>query len=78
MLHRGNHQRMRDRWSGGRKTADGPRGASGIVTKTAVSWYVQLTKASTEGETIVQVHGIGPFSVAFMNPADDPRNQKPR
>ena len=30
-----------------------------------------------EGETIVQVHGIGPFTTNFVNPADDPRNQKP-
>jgi len=30
-----------------------------------------------EGETIVQVHGIGPFTTTFVNPADDPRNQKP-
>ncbi len=30
-----------------------------------------------EGETIVQVHGIGPFATTFVNPADDPRNQKP-
>jgi mannose-6-phosphate isomerase-like protein (cupin superfamily) len=30
-----------------------------------------------EGETIVQIHGIGPFTTTFVNPADDPRNQKP-
>ncbi len=27
------------------------------------------------GETIVQVHGTGPFKVNFVNPADDPANQ---
>ncbi len=26
-------------------------------------------------ETIVQVHGIGPWSVTYVNPADDPRKQ---
>ena len=25
-----------------------------------------------EGETIVQVHGVGPFKTIFVNPADDP------
>jgi len=29
-----------------------------------------------EGETIVQVHGIGPWSIKYVNPADDPRNKK--
>jgi hypothetical protein len=28
-----------------------------------------------KGETIVQVHGIGPFTVTFVNPADDPRKK---
>jgi quercetin dioxygenase-like cupin family protein len=27
----------------------------------------------TEGETIVQVHGIGPWQIVYVNPADDPR-----
>ena len=26
----------------------------------------------TKGETIVQVHGMGPFEIHFVNPADDP------
>jgi hypothetical protein len=25
-----------------------------------------------KGETIVQVHGVGPFKVFYVNPADDP------
>jgi len=29
-----------------------------------------------EGETIVQIHGVGPFTTTFVNPADDPRAQK--
>jgi len=28
-----------------------------------------------KGEGIVQVHGMGPFQVVFVNPADDPRNK---
>ena len=26
-----------------------------------------------KGETIVQLHGIGPWSIQYVNPADDPR-----
>ncbi len=28
-----------------------------------------------EGETVVQLHGIGPWSINYVNPADDPRNK---
>ena len=28
-----------------------------------------------KGEGIVQVHGMGPFQIVFVNPADDPRNK---
>jgi anti-sigma factor ChrR (cupin superfamily) len=27
----------------------------------------------TEGETIVQLHGFGPWEIHYVNPADDPR-----
>jgi len=30
---------------------------------------------SRKGESIIQVHGMGPFQVIFVNPADDPRNK---
>ena len=29
----------------------------------------------SKGETIVQVHGAGPFKIIYVNPADDPANQ---
>ena len=29
----------------------------------------------TKGETIAQFHGVGPWSIQYVNPADDPRNQ---
>lgn len=29
-----------------------------------------------KGETIVQFHGIGPWVINYLNPADDPRNAK--
>lgn len=32
----------------------------------------------TKGETIVQFHGDGPWSINYLNPADDPRNATSR
>jgi quercetin dioxygenase-like cupin family protein len=32
--------------------------------------------AWTKGETIIQVHGVGPWGINYLNPADDPRNAK--
>ena len=29
----------------------------------------------TEEETVVQVHGVGPTAITFVNPADDPRKK---
>ncbi len=29
-----------------------------------------------KGETILQLHGAGPWAVNYVNPQDDPRNQK--
>ncbi len=31
--------------------------------------------AWSEGETIVQVHSVGPWGVTYVDPADDPRKQ---
>lgn len=28
------------------------------------------------GETVIQFHGTGPWSITYVNPDDDPRNQK--
>lgn len=30
-----------------------------------------------EGETVVQLHGIGPWSIKYVSPSDDPRNKNP-
>ena len=32
--------------------------------------------ARMEGEVILQVHGAGPWTVTYVNPADDPRTRK--
>jgi quercetin dioxygenase-like cupin family protein len=31
--------------------------------------------AWAEGETVVQVHGVGPWTITYVNPADDPRKK---
>jgi hypothetical protein len=31
--------------------------------------------AWAKGETVIQVHGIGPFEIHYVNPADDPREK---
>ena len=32
--------------------------------------------AWSEGETVIQLHWIGPWQINYVNPADDPRNAK--
>ena len=31
--------------------------------------------ALAKGETVVQVHSVGPFVINYVNPNDDPRRQ---
>lgn len=33
--------------------------------------------AETQGETILQLHGVGPWGIIYVNPADDPRQKTP-
>jgi quercetin dioxygenase-like cupin family protein len=32
--------------------------------------------AWSQSETVIQLHGIGPWQINYVNPADDPRNAK--
>jgi len=43
--------------------------------------YMRMPKdarhyAVAKGETMIQVHGVGPFDITYVNAADDPRNKK--
>lgn len=31
--------------------------------------------AMSKGETVIQVHGVGPFALTYVNPSDDPRGK---
>jgi quercetin dioxygenase-like cupin family protein len=33
--------------------------------------------AESQGETILQLHGVGPWGITYVNPADDPREGTP-
>jgi len=45
----------------------------------AGSFAVMPTKvnhfAFTKGETTLQIHGMGPWGITYVNPADDPRKK---
>ena len=32
--------------------------------------------AWAKGDTVIQLHGIGPWVITYLNPSDDPRNMK--
>jgi hypothetical protein len=32
--------------------------------------------AMTKGETVLQIHAMGPWQLYYVNPADDPRQAK--
>jgi mannose-6-phosphate isomerase-like protein (cupin superfamily) len=33
--------------------------------------------AMSKGETVIQLHGMGPWGIKYVNPADDPRKKQP-
>jgi hypothetical protein len=46
--------------------------AGGFTTAPAKAHHYAMAK----GHTIVQVHGMGPFQLTYVNPADDPMKMK--
>ena len=49
-----------------------------LVTGSFGYWLARTRHfAWAEGETILQVHGQGPWTITYVNPADDPRAPRP-
>jgi anti-sigma factor ChrR (cupin superfamily) len=53
----------------------------GTMMALAPGGYAKMPKevhhyAMAKGETVIQIHGTGPFVVTYVNPKDDPRNKK--
>jgi hypothetical protein len=51
------------------------------TTEMPAGSYMRMPKgmhhfAAAKGETILQVHGIGPFEIHYVNAADDPRKKE--
>jgi hypothetical protein len=46
--------------------------AGGFITAPANAHHYALAK----GHTVVQVHGMGPFQLTYVNPADDPTRKR--
>jgi hypothetical protein len=54
-----------------------PRHAQALTAGTYGTWPAGMKHfVWVEGETVVQFHGEGPWSINYLNPADDPRNAK--
>ena len=32
--------------------------------------------ARTQGDTVIQLHGVGPWGITYVNPSDDPRTKR--
>jgi hypothetical protein len=41
-----------------------------------VAGAVAFATTVAQGETILQISGMGPFAITYVNPEDDPRNKK--
>ena len=57
----------------GAKAHDADFGAGDYVNLPAKMQH----EASTKGGAVVQVNGMGPFQINYVDPKDDPRNAKP-
>jgi len=55
----------------------GKTGDEGVTTALGAGAYAFVAAkmphyAWTDGDTVIQAHGIGPFAINYVNPADDP------
>ncbi|HUF41575.1 MAG TPA: cupin domain-containing protein [Verrucomicrobiae bacterium] len=57
-----------DRYAPGKTTALGPGSVAIMPPDTPMFGY-------TKEETVIQLHGIGPWGLSYLNPADDPRKK---
>jgi quercetin dioxygenase-like cupin family protein len=53
---------------------------SKVMQEIPTGGYMRMPKgmrhfAQVKGETILQLHGVGPFEISYVNPADDPRKK---
>ncbi|MBY0493078.1 MAG: DUF4440 domain-containing protein [Cyanobacteria bacterium] len=67
--------------SGTFRAAMGPKWDDKALTDFAPGSYANMAAtmahhAQAKGATVVQVHGVGPFVVNYVNPADDPSKAK--
>ena len=54
-----------------------PQAMQAMPAGTYGYWPANMTHfVSVTGETVLQFHGTGPWSIKYVNPADDPRNAK--
>jgi quercetin dioxygenase-like cupin family protein len=54
-----------------------PKGMQAMPAGTYGYWPAGMTHfVSATGETVLQFHGTGPWTIKYVNPADDPRNAK--
>ena len=64
------HIAMGDKAEKGAKFTTMPAGSFG-TWPAGMKHYARVT-----GETILQLHGVGPWGMEYVNPGDDPRNAK--
>jgi uncharacterized RmlC-like cupin family protein len=51
-----------------------------MATRLPAGGFMHLPARATHSvwttqETVIQVHGMGPFEITYINPADDPRKR---
>ena len=52
-------------------------GAREMLAGTFGFWAAGMKHfAWAKGDTVIQLHGIGPWTITYVNPSDDPRNMK--